>query len=92
MYGRVKLNGMAREVTFEPLSNICTDKIGVATANALLALELNVYEFKAGPRPESIAMATEEVGVVTGSSTETDKSFNRSESENVLLLSVVDES
>ena len=83
------MNGTARVVTFEPSSNICTDKIGVATANASLVVEFKVYEFKAGPRPENIAIATEEVGVVTGSSTVADKSFSRSETENV---SVVDES
>ena len=87
LYGKVKLNGTARVVTFKPSLNICTDKIGVATANGSLAFELNVYEFKAGPRLENIAMATEEVGVATGSSTVAERSSNRSESAKIISLS-----
>lgn len=55
------------------------DKIGVATVSG--SPWSNRYEFKAGPRLENNAMATEEVGVVSGSSNEAESSVSERVSE-----------
>ena len=79
LYGSVRLMGVARVDTFDPPLNICTDRMGVATVSR--SPESNRYEFKAGPRLENNAMATEELGVVRGSSNEAKSSDSVSVSE-----------
>ena len=76
--------GEVKVVIFDPSLNIWMERIGVATLKGSLVLELNMYESKAGPRLENIAMATEEVGVARGSSKDADSSDNESVLEKVI--------
>ena len=76
--------GEVKVVIFDPSLNIWMERIGVATFKGSLVLELNMYESKAGPRLENIAMATEEVGVARGSSKDADSSDNESVLEKVI--------